>query len=245
MKKLLLFLSIFMLCFQNYLTAQQGLKGEYYSGKDFNVKVMTRIDPQIDFDWLIGTAPVKDMNPNLYSIRWTGRLQAPASGTYTFSAKVDDGIRVWIGDVKILDAWGMHDSEDFSGKVFLDAGKKYDLKVEYFNGLREGEIHLLWETPDNKATFWGHNYQPIASQYLSQPPVVQIVTPVSTTSESAISKKPETAPQKLVTIPKPKVPTPSVKPVNLDTVTKYIPKNVLFEKANPRCCPNRMLNWTI
>ncbi len=241
MKKQCTILTLILLSFLSKTMAQQGLKGDYYSGTDFNTKVMSRVDAQIDFDWRIGTAPVKDMNPNLYSIRWTGRLQAPASGTYTFSAKVDDGIRLWIGNVKILDAWGMHDSEDFSGKVILEAGKKYDIKIEYFNGLREGEIHLLWELPDNKTTFWGHNYKPITSQFLSQMPVVQAVTPLPTSSGSAISKKPATLSQspnpkgEIIRNSRPK--TQSAKLVNLDTVTKYIPQNVLFEKSKSIMLP--------
>lgn len=236
MKKLLFFLSLFLLNCTIPLNAQQGLKGEYYSGKDFNVKVFTRIDPQIDFNWRMGTAPAPNMNPEVYSVRWTGRLQAPVSGTYTFSAMVDDGIRVWVGNIKILDAWGMHDSEGFSGKVTLDAGKKYDLKVEYFNGMREGEIHLLWETPDNKAAFFGHNYKPITSQYFSQIPVAQAVVPPPQKTVT------QSKPPKLVNKPvkKPIVQTkipPSVKLINLDTVTKYIPKNVLFEKSKPVMLP--------
>lgn len=247
MKKLLFLLSLFLLDCTNHLNAQQGLKGEYYSGKDFNVKVFTRIDPQIDFNWRMGTAPAPNMNPEVYSVRWTGRLQAPVSGTYTFSAMVDDGIRVWVGNIKILDAWGMHDSEGFSGKVTLDAGKKYDLKVEYFNGMREGEIHLLWETPDNKAAFFGHNYKPITSQYFSQIPAVQVVAPPTKTISKPISPS-KSVPSKPVNKPivQTKIPpspiasgfrTSTVKPVNLDTVTKYIPRNVLFEKSKPIMLP--------
>ena len=229
MKKLSLFLSLSLLQFLSVLHAQQGLKGEYYNGKDFNQLVMTRIDPQVDFDWRINTAPANGMNPNLYSIRWTGRLQVPISGTYTFSAKVDDGVRFWVGNIKVLDAWGLHDSEDFSGVVSLDAGKKYDVKVEYFNGTREGEIHLLWETPDNKALFLGHNYKSISSQYLSQMPVIQEVAPPP--KKLIVEAKPKIIPKKPIVQAKT---TPSV---NLDTATKFIPQHVLFEKSKPIMLP--------
>ncbi len=229
MKKLCLFLNLFLLHFLSVLHAQQGLKGEYYNGKDFNQLVMARIDPQVDFDWRINTAPANGMNPNLYSIRWTGRIQVPVSGTYTFSAKVDDGIRFWVGNIKVLDAWGLHDSEDFSGVVALDAGKKYDVKVEYFNGTREGEIHLLWETPDNKAKYFGHNYKPIGGQYFSQMPVVQAVAPPS--------KKPTVAIKPKITSEKAILQAKSTPSVNLDTATKYIPKLVLFEKSKPIMLP--------
>ncbi len=239
MKKLFLFSSLTLLCFLHEIEAQQGLKADYYNGKDLQAEkwVMSRIDPQIDFDWQMGTSPANDISPNVYSIRWTGQLQAPVSGTYIFSAKVDDGIRVWIGNLLILDAWGLHDSEDFSGTIALDAGKKYDLRVEYFNGLREGEIHLLWETPDDKAKYSGHNYKKINSEFFSQSSVIQTVTP---------------PPEKPIVVAKPPIPvkkpiiqsktTPSrlsrdVPSVNLDTATKYVPKHVLFVKSKPTMLP--------
>ncbi len=234
MKKLCLFLSLSALFFLSSLQAQQGLKGDYYNGKDLHADkwIMTRIDPQIDFDWQIGTSPAKGISPHVYSIRWTGKLQAPVSGTYTFSAKVDDGIRVWVGNIQVLDAWGMHDSEDFSGTIALDAGKKYDLRIEYFNGLREGEIHLLWETPNDKTLFFGHNYKPISPQFLSQPSVIQSV--VSLPAKPTVATKPPPAVKKPIiqskSIVSPKKPIP---PLNLDTATKFIPKHVLFEKSKP------------
>ncbi len=53
MKKLFLFLSLSIIYFLNPILAQQGLKGDYYNGTDLlsDEWVMSRIDPQIDFDW--------------------------------------------------------------------------------------------------------------------------------------------------------------------------------------------------
>jgi outer membrane protein OmpA-like peptidoglycan-associated protein len=248
MKKLFLLFFIQIWSNSAQLTAQQGLKGEYFAGRNFGNLVMTRTDPKIDFNWKRGTAPTSGMNPQDFSIRWTGRIQAPVSGTYTFSAMVDDGIRVWVGNTRIIDGWGMNDNVDFSGKVALEAGKKYELKVEYFNGLYEGEIHLLWELPTEKKSFFKHNYKPIGSEYFSQTPVVQPVVQVPTKPIVVIPKvvsKPTAPTQTKVTpsrnnrdVPSVKPnSTPSVKPINLDTVTKYTPKNVLFELSKPIMLP--------
>ena len=83
--------------------AQPGLKGEYYTGTDFGRKVMTRIDPQIRFDWS-ARDPAPGIPHSYYSIRWTGKLLAPATGQYRFYAKVDDGIRIWVGNQKVMDS---------------------------------------------------------------------------------------------------------------------------------------------
>lgn len=129
------------------LSAQNGLKGEYFRGKNFERKVLTRVDPQINFYW-DHVAPAPGMPMTDYSIRWTGRITAPKTGEYTFSAMVDDGLRLWVGGVKVIDAWGPHDHESVSGQVAMKEGKTYDIRIEYFNGILEGQIQLHWEIPD-------------------------------------------------------------------------------------------------
>ena len=236
-----LFIYTFSLWGVTHLSAQQGLKGDYYDGDNFQKYVASRIDSKIDLSWLIHP-PVAGINPRYCSIRWTGRLFAPESGTYTFSTLVDDGVRVWIGNVKVIDAWDLHDSEDFKGKIVLEKGKLYDLKVEYFNAMIEGEIHLLWELPSEKASFWNfysNNAKVVGPSYFYQiaetpsPP-----KPINTSiAEKTIPKK--TAPplsKTTINKPKPavvtsKTPTSQSKIVSADTIQKYTPKNILFEQS--------------
>ncbi|GAB2518726.1 PA14 domain-containing protein [Spirosoma aerophilum] len=132
--------------------AQQGLKGDYYEGTNFERKVFTRIDPQLNFNWR-GRSPGPGMPESYYSIRWTGKLLAPASGQYRFYAQVDDGIRVWVGNKLVINSWQLNDSRSFEGSVILEAGKFYDLRVDFFNDLLEGEIFLYWQRPEAQKVF--------------------------------------------------------------------------------------------
>ncbi len=131
--------------------AQPGLQGEYFKGTNFEQKVFTRVDPQIAFSWT-GRSPGPGLGESYFSVRWTGKLRAPATGRYDFSATVDDGIRVWVGNKKIIDAWALHDDENFRGSILLKAGAYYDLRVEYFNDMLEGVINLVWHRPDDTST---------------------------------------------------------------------------------------------
>ena len=140
---------LFLISFSAF--SQSGLRGEYFSGRNFNKKVLTRIDPQINFNW-DRVQPAPGMPMTDYSIRWTGRLLAPISGDYEFSALVDDGMRLWVGGIKVIDAWGPHDHENVSGKVALKANQMYELRIEYFNGILEGQFKLSWEIPESKNT---------------------------------------------------------------------------------------------
>ncbi len=158
--------------FANQSQAQQGLLGEYYNGTNFETKVMSRVDRAIDFDWPLNVSPAAGVNASFFSARWTGKLQPPKSGKYTFSAKVDDGIRVWVGGKKVIEAWALHDSENFNGSVELVANQQYDLKVEYFNDIYEGEIHLLWVMPGESNAIidlFKSPAKPVDSKYFVQP----------------------------------------------------------------------------
>jgi beta-glucosidase len=61
-----------------------GLKAEFFNGAQLKgPPVATRTDRQIDFDWN-AAAPESGVDPNSFSVRWTGTLTPPAAGDYSF-----------------------------------------------------------------------------------------------------------------------------------------------------------------
>ena len=119
-----------------------GLLGQYFtnssatysSAANFNPTnlVLTETDPTVDFIWGTGTAPIT--NSGYYSVRWTGQVQPEFSETYTFDANTDDGVKLWVNDQLIIDTWVRRSANDSIGTIGLQAGIKYDIKMEYFNG---------------------------------------------------------------------------------------------------------------
>ncbi len=209
------------------LVAQQStLKAEYFNGTNFEEKVATRIEANIDKSWN-DVPPVPGLDPHYCSIRWAGRITAPETGTYTFSARVDDGIRVWVGGVQVIDNWQLNDDGRSIGQVKMKAGTAYDLKVEYFNGLIEGEVTLIWKLPNAAQP------EVVAPQYFKERPK-PAAPPDKPTQQPVAQAKPKPAkPAEKAKPDRPKTDPPSVqqmKPVSLpkDTLEKYIPKNVLF-----------------
>jgi len=153
-------------------TITQGLQVEYYDGTNFDKFVTSRTESMIDMSW-DRTPPVEGINPHECSIRWQGKLVPGRSGNYTFSARVDDGIRVWVDNQLIIDDWNLNDVGRFSGDIKLDADHEYELKVEYFNALHEGEITLLWKIPP-KEKKWYHrwfdgDFEVISPEYFRRP----------------------------------------------------------------------------
>ena len=78
-----------------------GLLGEYFNNRDLTGFVVSRTDAQINFDWG-DSAPASGVDPDTFSVRWTGRVKPRFSQTYTFHATTDDGVRLWINGQLIL-----------------------------------------------------------------------------------------------------------------------------------------------
>ena len=210
--------------------AQSGLTGTYYTGTNFEHKVLTRLDPQLNFNWSEGS-PAPGLPHSYYSIRWTGKLRAPATGQYTFYAKVDDGIRIWVGNQKVMDSWQLNDSQHYTGRVVLEAGKYYDLRIDYFNDMLGGRLELFWQRPDAKASITssiGTPGEPITAEFFFQkaPPTAPPPKPAPVRPVVA-STPPKAVPNKPVAVVKPKpIPSPSVpkKATGNDTVrATYVP----------------------
>ncbi len=125
-----------------------GLKGEFYNSKDLSGTVVrTRIDKTIDFDFGY-QAPITGINIDNFSARWTGLIAPPVTTTYTFSTYSDDGVRLWVNGVKVIDNWTDHAPiYNDSAEIILVAGQKYEIKLEYFEGILGAQIQLYWAYP--------------------------------------------------------------------------------------------------
>ncbi len=240
MKKTLAFL---LLCFSMSLAAQSGLTGEYFQGQNFEEKITERTDAAINFDWGLGQSPAAGMPKTDYSVRWTGKIVAPETGEYVFSAVVDDGLRVWVGGNPVINAWALNDNIDFSNKIHLAAGQEYDLKVEYFNGPNEGSVILKWRLPSEKSKFgswFDSDPKPVPARVFLQknnsPAVSQPARQLATKPEKkqktdAPSEKP--APK----IDPPPVAEPQKQVIKVDSIQKFIPKNIQFVKSKSVILP--------
>lgn len=195
------------------LSAQPGLKGEYYRGTNFEQKVLTRVDPMIQFNWS-ARAPMPELDWSYYSVRWTGQLQAPVSGRYVFYSQVDDGIRLWVGNRLVIDEWHLTPYRHFQGEINLVAGQTYPIRIDYFNDIRGGQITLRWERPDQPARWFewlGEPGEVIPATFFRQPPrpVPPPPKPAISSETKAIQLTRKTLPIKPKLLPTdPKMPLP-------------------------------------
>jgi outer membrane protein OmpA-like peptidoglycan-associated protein len=156
-----------------------GLLGEYFRGDYFGEKVFTRIDRKIDFYW--NGSPGPNLYETDFSVRWTGKLLAPADGTYKFMVNINDGARLWIGGKLVLDEWRLEPGRKYQTEIELQGGRYYDIKLEYFNGPQLGVMQLSWESPENRVSLFGLELyaspEIIPSKYLFSPSLPQPAKP--------------------------------------------------------------------
>src|SRR5882672_12188374 len=123
-----------------------GLSGAYYNGLNFNTLVLTRTDPTINFDWG-NSAPSAGMPIDLWSIRWTGKVLANVSETFTFYTVTDDGVRLWVNGVPLVNKWIDQGATEWSGSIALVAGQQVDIVMEYYDTLYGATAKLSWSSP--------------------------------------------------------------------------------------------------
>jgi len=125
-----------------------GLVATYYNSKDLTGSAVMRIDPAIAFNWG-GMSPVPfAIAPSAFSVRWSGKVMIPHNEEYTFRTRTDDGVRLWVNGQLIIDEWHNQAVTEHSGKIELEAGELYDLKMEHFHhGEQQSEAQLFWESP--------------------------------------------------------------------------------------------------
>lgn len=112
----------------------------YFSNTTFaGLPETTRCEAAIAYNWN-GVAPEGTaVGSTEFSVRWSRTITAPANGRYTFSARSDDGVRIFVDGQLVLNEWRDQGATDFSTTVDLAAGD-HDIVVEYYQNQGGAEI---------------------------------------------------------------------------------------------------------
>jgi len=125
-----------------------GLKGEYYNNMTLSdSSVLTRNDSAVNFDWGWGS-PNPSINTDGFSVRWTGKIIPRAAGSHEIGVTTDDGARLWVNGVQLVDAWVNQQATTNTGFITLTAGVEYDITFEYYENGGEAVAKLVWFEPD-------------------------------------------------------------------------------------------------
>jgi hypothetical protein len=126
-----------------------GVRADYYRDTGLRGIVLTRIDPEINFNWGDPGGPDPVVGDDGFSARWTGEVEAAYTETYTFYPKTDDGVRLWVDGVQLVNSWEAIPlyPVEHSGTIDLVSGNIYSIVMEYFENTANAIAELRWESP--------------------------------------------------------------------------------------------------
>ncbi len=136
-----------------------GLFGQYFTNSstaytnanNFNITnllnpIAQRVDPVVDFNW--GPTNSPNLSNGLYTVRWTGQVQPQYSELYYFVVNSDDGCILWVNNQVVITNWASKSASDLTGTIALQAGTRYNLKLEYLQNGGSAQAHLSWYSPN-------------------------------------------------------------------------------------------------
>lgn len=158
--------------------AGDGLAATYHNNIDYTGSTVSRVDKTIDFAWAVGT-PDAAIGADTFSARWTGKIQAIESGTYTFRTTSDDGIRLWVNNQLLVDQFINQSATSHTGTINLTAGQIYDIRIDYFENAGDAVARLEWQRPGGAFQIVPmHSLFSVAAN-TNQPPVPTINSPTN------------------------------------------------------------------
>lgn len=127
---------------------------------------LARDELSIDHDWGDGS-PGPGINTNLFLARWTRTLNL-APGEYEFSVTADDGVRLVVDGVRVVDKWIDEGPTTYTARLPMD-GSPHTIVMEYYEsgGGAVAKMHFdqvgdlppppayhaeFWNTPDGGAS---------------------------------------------------------------------------------------------
>jgi LysM repeat protein len=116
--------------------------GEYFDNVSLTASpYLTRQDEAVNFNWGWGP-PAGGMPTNNFSVRWTGTFNF-AEGTYRLYSRVDDGVRVFVDGVGVINGWRDGGLRTYTSDVTL-AGGNHTIVVEYYERTQVAQSYFWY-----------------------------------------------------------------------------------------------------
>lgn len=117
--------------------------GRYYDNRDLaEPAVFVRMDPNLNFDWRSGS-PRADIPNDNFSVVWTRNEDFKSTDNYLFTLTVDDGARVYVDDVLIINEWRNGGARTVTANRSVTRGV-HRIRVEYYEATGNARVALNW-----------------------------------------------------------------------------------------------------
>lgn len=134
------------------VTGGNGIRAEYYAftgsappANPFTSPLTVGIVDNVNFNW--GSGSPVGIPANLFAARYVGQVMPLHTETYTFYANSDDGSRLWVDGVRLVNQWSNQSATERSGAITLNRCQKYDIVLEYFENSGSAVMQMSWSSP--------------------------------------------------------------------------------------------------
>lgn len=122
-----------------------GLSAVYFDNNDFSGASVARIDPRLNFNWG-PSSPTPSLGADTWTTRWTGWIQPQFSEDYTLTLRTDDGVRLYLNNVKVIDALVARSATDSTYTLKATAGQKIPITIEYLESGGDASCRFFWSS---------------------------------------------------------------------------------------------------
>ncbi|HYO64772.1 MAG TPA: PA14 domain-containing protein, partial [Archangium sp.] len=141
------------------VSPSRGLRANYFNNITLEgTPVYRPTNSTMDFNWGTGSPdPINNtVTVDNFSARWMGDIFTPENpanevgkydGLYTFETLSDEGVKLWVDGKQIINNWTSHLETTDRGSIRLEAGKRYSVVLEYFEGQQNARLKLSWQPP--------------------------------------------------------------------------------------------------
>lgn len=146
----ILFVVIALCALGTALLPQSAAAGDGWYAEFFNNQTLSGFptyswtEPWIGHEWGTG-APSPGLESEHFSVRWTRSIQVEDDATFHFCAMADDGVRIKVDNVWVLDEWHANNGIAYCGSQYTLTEGEYQLQVEYYEDGGEALIYVWWE----------------------------------------------------------------------------------------------------
>ena len=132
--------------------------GEYFNNTTLSgTPALVREDAQIDFDWGL-RSPGPQVRVDDFSARWTRTVELEWSGNYRFYTNSDDGMRVWVDGILLVDRWYEQQDAWHTNDIYLAEGA-HNLRVEYYEHVGAALAKVVFQPEgDGTGGAWKSEY---------------------------------------------------------------------------------------
>jgi hypothetical protein len=118
------------------------LTARYFSNINLSgTPVLVQNVSNIDNFWGPGS-PITQVDN--FSVRWEGFVTAPTTSPVAFHTTTDDGVRLWVNNVLVIDKWIDQSATEHTGNINLTGGVPVPIRMEFYEKGGDAVAKLAW-----------------------------------------------------------------------------------------------------